>query len=52
MQLEGTEEMFTVLELRLAPTGEGEGRVAIGANIGVDRSCPLCRTFPQATEFD
>ena len=41
MQLEGTEEMFTVLELRLTPIGEGEGKVAIGSNVGVDRSLDL-----------
>jgi hypothetical protein len=50
MQLEGTEEMFTVLELRLAPTGEGEGRVAIGANIGDDRSLDLIALEDYAAE--
>jgi hypothetical protein len=50
MQLEGTEDTFTVLELRLAPTGEGEGKVAIGANIGVDRSLDLIELEDYAAE--
>ena len=41
MQVEGTEDTFTVIELRLGPNGEGEGKAAIGSNIGVDRSLDL-----------
>ena len=41
MQVQGTEDTFTVLEIRLTPNGEGEGKVAIGSNIGVDRSLDL-----------
>jgi hypothetical protein len=38
MQIVGGEDLFTVLELRIAMNGEGEGKVAIGSNISVDRS--------------
>jgi hypothetical protein len=38
MRVLGSEEQFTVLELRIAMNGEGEGKVAIGSNFEVDRS--------------
>ena len=41
MQLEGTENAFTVIEIRLTPSAAGEGKVAIGANIAVARSVDL-----------
>jgi hypothetical protein len=41
MHVLGDEELFTVIELRIGANGEGEGRVAIGSNIAVDRSLDL-----------
>jgi len=41
MRVAGNEDLFTVVELRVAATGAGEGKVAIGSNIAVDRSLDL-----------
>jgi len=41
MRVAGNEDSFTVLELRIGANGEGEGKVAIGSNITVDRSLDL-----------
>jgi len=50
MQVRGTEDAFTVIELRLDPNGEGEGKAAIGPNIGVDRSLDLIELTDYAGE--
>jgi hypothetical protein len=41
MHVIGNEELFTVVELRIGANGGGEGKVAIGSNITVDRSLDL-----------
>src|SRR5262245_59172323 len=41
MQVEGDEDTFTVVELRLAPNGDGEGKMAIGSEAAVDRNLDL-----------
>ena len=41
MRLESATDTFTVIEIRLNADGEGEGKVAIGANITVNRSLDL-----------
>ena len=50
MQVRGTEDLFTVIELRLDPNGEGEGKAAIGSNIGVNRSLDLIELTDYAGE--
>ena len=47
MHLRGTER-FTVIELRLPPDGEGEGKIAIGSRVGVNRS----RDVVELTDYD
>jgi len=41
MRLQALDDLFTVIELRLSSDGEGEGKVAIGSNIHVNRSLDL-----------
>jgi hypothetical protein len=41
MAVEGTEDAFTVIEIRLTADGDGEGKVAIGSNITVNRTLDL-----------
>jgi hypothetical protein len=41
MRLDSATDTFTVIEIRLNADGEGEGKVAIGANITVNRSLDL-----------
>jgi hypothetical protein len=41
MRVGGHEGLFTVLELRIGADGKGEGKVAIGWNVTVDRSLDL-----------
>jgi hypothetical protein len=41
MQLQALHDAFTVIELRVPLDGEGEGKVAIGSNIHVNRSLDL-----------
>jgi hypothetical protein len=50
MRVLGGEELFTVIELRIGANGEGEGKVAIGSNIAVDRSLDLIQLKDYATE--
>lgn len=50
MQVQGTEELFTVLEIRLTANDEGEGKAAIGSNIGVDRSLDLIQLQDYGSE--
>jgi hypothetical protein len=50
MQVQGTEDMFTVIELRFDANGEGEGKATIGSNIGVDRSLDLIELADYAAE--
>jgi len=41
MRLERMDDTFTVIEIRLKPDGEGEGKVAIGTNVTVNRTLDL-----------
>jgi len=41
MAVDESDETFTVLEIRLTASDEGDGKVAIGSNICVDRSLDL-----------
>lgn len=50
MLVQGTEDTFTVIELRLDANGEGDGKAAIGSNIGVDRSLDLIELTDYAAE--
>jgi hypothetical protein len=50
MHVLGNEDLLTVLELRIASNGEGEGKVAIGSNIAVDESLGLVQLKDYAAE--
>jgi hypothetical protein len=41
MRLKRIDDLFTVIEIRLNPDGEGEGKVAIGSNATVNRTLDL-----------
>jgi hypothetical protein len=41
MRLEWMDDAFTVIEIRLNPDGEGEGKLAIGSNVAVNRTLDL-----------
>ena len=50
MQQQLMNDAFTVIELRLTADGEGEGKVAIGSNIHVNRSLDLIELGDYDTE--
>ena len=41
MRLEWMDDAFTVIEIRLNPDGAGEGKLAIGSNVAVNRTLDL-----------
>jgi len=50
MGVQGSEDAFTVIEIRLTADDEGEGKAAIGSNVHVDRSLDLIELKDYAGE--